>query len=853
MMSDNSNDLPAEGRLNRKIRLARYALFWESLWPALWPLTGVAGLFLCAVLFDVFPQLAPWLHLTVLAGFAAAFVLALRHAARTVVFPDHQAGRRRVEVASKLDHRPLTAVQDSLPRGTENGANEALWRLHQQRMAEMLRTVRAGTPKATLSGRDPLALRAGLLLALFVAVIAGWDDAPDRMKRAFLPQFVTATEESTVAMDIWIAPPEYTGLPPIFPARAPEAPPGPTESDQSGGAQEVSKPIQPALEIPAGSQVTAQVQGAKSATLLFQPFRDESPEQVPSDATEKAAPAESATERHPLEAVDGLNSRIVMKPEKSGTLIIEADGARLGEWKLQLKPDTPPAISFADKPVATAQATLRVGFAASDDYGIREAHFEVRRTYEKGTVIGKEKIRLPLPLPSRDARLASEAAFFDLSPHKWAGKPVVVQLVAKDVLGQDGMSKQLRIRLPERQFTHPVARAIIEQRRHLLSESPSREQVIIGLRTIASLPQNFREDVVIYMALTSASSRLIYERDDTAIDPVASLLWDTALRLEDGRVSVAEREMRRIQQELMRALAEGASQEKLDRLMRELQAAIARYMQALAEQMRRNPQSVKEVEFDPKTMRMMQQGDIQRMMQQIQNLMRSGARQAAREMLARLQQMLSNMRSMQVMRMRGGQMGRQGSALRKLRDLIRRQQNLMNRTFQFGRPGGNPQGQMPSPADQQALRDLLNQLRGQMPGRGQGNGPGQFLDRAGQAMQRAIDALSGDRPNDAVSQQGRALQQMRRAGQSILQQLREQFSRQSGIRNPRNQRATPLRDPLGRDIDEDEGFDDGEINIDHPSALKRTREILDELRKRSGERFRPRLELDYIDRLLDRF
>jgi hypothetical protein len=40
-----------------------------------------------------------------------------------------------------------------------------------------------------------------------------------------------------------------------------------------------------------------------------------------------------------------------------------------------------------------------------------------------------------------------------------------------------------------------------------------------------------------------------------------------------------------------------------------------------------------------------------------------------------------------------------------------------------------------------------------------------------------------------------------------------------------------------------------------PDAIdaQRAREILDELRKRSGQNLRPQDELDYIDRLLKRF
>jgi Flp pilus assembly CpaE family ATPase len=43
------------------------------------------------------------------------------------------------------------------------------------------------------------------------------------------------------------------------------------------------------------------------------------------------------------------------------------------------------------------------------------------------------------------------------------------------------------------------------------------------------------------------------------------------------------------------------------------------------------------------------------------------------------------------------------------------------------------------------------------------------------------------------------------------------------------------------------------VQIPDEMELRRTREIVDELRRRRGERERPPLELDYLDRLLDQF
>jgi hypothetical protein len=43
------------------------------------------------------------------------------------------------------------------------------------------------------------------------------------------------------------------------------------------------------------------------------------------------------------------------------------------------------------------------------------------------------------------------------------------------------------------------------------------------------------------------------------------------------------------------------------------------------------------------------------------------------------------------------------------------------------------------------------------------------------------------------------------------------------------------------------------VQIPDEMELRRAREILNELRRRRGQRSRPPLELDYIDRLLQQF
>ena len=71
---------------------------------------------------------------------------------------------------------------------------------------------------------------------------------------------------------------------------------------------------------------------------------------------------------------------------------------------------------------------------------------------------------------------------------------------------------------------------------------------------------------------------------EEALEEVRDLLWDTALRLEDGNLSLAQARLRHAQQALMDALARDAPNEEIERLMDALKQAMERYLQALAEQ-----------------------------------------------------------------------------------------------------------------------------------------------------------------------------------------------------------------------------------------------------------------------------
>ncbi len=120
-------------------------------------------------------------------------------------------------------------------------------------------------------------------------------------------------------------------------------------------------------------------------------------------------------------------------------------------------------------------------------------------------------------------------------------------------------------------------------------------------------------------------------------------LWQMAVQIEDGNVSDAEQALRQAQEHLRQALERGASDDEIKKLMEELRAALDKFMQALAEEMRKNPQQLARP-LDRNTRTLTPQ-DLKSMLDRLEQLARSGNKDAARQLLEQLQQMLENLQT----------------------------------------------------------------------------------------------------------------------------------------------------------------------------------------------------------------
>jgi len=547
-------------------------------------------------------------------------------------------------------------------------------------------------------------------------------------------------------------------------------------------------------------------------------------------------------------------------------------------WRFTAIPDKPPTIALAKDPEGQARGSLQLNYKLEDDYGVVGAQARFKLLKSEGTNGQPPRAlydapEITLSLPQARTRAGVGQTLKDLTEHPWAGTDVAMTLVARDEAANEGVSAPFEFRLPERPFSKPMARALVEQRRILALDADAQANVLTALNALTLAPERFNMETNVYLGMRSIFWQLARAKTDDQLRDVVARMWDMAVNLEDGNVSDAEQALRAAEEALRQALERGASDEEIKKLTDQLRAALDKFLQALAEQLRKNPQQLARP-LDPNT-RQVRPQDLRSMIDRLEQMARSGAKDAAKRLLQELQSMLENLQMARPGQQMDGGDDDMMQALDELQDMIRKQQQLRDRTFQEGQDrrrdrqrgqqGDQQMGELQQ--NQQQLREQLKKLMEELRKKGFGQnqqqqqgqqgqrGPGDQFGEAGEAMGQAEGQLGEGDADGAVGSQGRALEALRRGAQNLAQQMQQQGMMGMGMGpgqpdrmgRPRAQQET---DPLGRPLRGRDYGDDTTVKVPGEIDVQRARRILEELRKRFGETFRPQLELDYIERLL---
>src|SRR6202165_2955828 len=719
--SEPARDADAVSRLQltQALQRAKYAIAWERSWPYLARLLSIVGLFL------VVPGAGLWLALPFVARAVALGLFVLL--ALGALFPlVRLSGRSREEGLSRLDrgsairHRPATALTDTLV--TQDPVAHALWQAQRERTLASIKRIRAGLPSPRLAIHDPWALRALVAVMMLAAYVAAGDERTLRTQAAVDGNGVLSP--ANIRVDAWVTPPLYTGKPPVI---------------LSAANKEAAMPAAGPLPVPAGSTLIVRSSGG---TL----------DVVGGGGVTEAVPAEQApkgtNERHFTIAGDG-------------TAHVRAPSGQ-PQWKFTAIPDRAPTISLAKDPERQARGSLQMSYKIEDDYGVTEAqaHFAVRPGERpKGAAEPRalfDPPHFPLGLPNARPRTGVGQTVKDLSENPYAGADVTLTLTARDEAGNEGRSEPFNMRLPERLFTKPLARALIEQRRILALDANQNSQVYAALDALMIAPELFMPEAGQYLGLYSVARQLEAARTDDAMREVVAGLWALAVTIEDGNITDVDKALRAAQEALKQALERGASDEEIKKLTENLRAALDNFMRQLAEQLRNNPQQLARP-LDPNT-RVLRQQDLNNMIERMERLSRSGDKDAAKQLLEQLQQMLENLQMAQP----GQGDGDMEQALNELSDMIRKQQQLRDKTFRqgqdsrrdrsHGKQGEQTMGDLQQ--DQQGLRDRLKKLQQELAKRGMGQPQRGQKGQRGENGQQGQEGQPGEQGEPGDGQDG---------------------------------------------------------------------------------------------------
>lgn len=888
-------------QIEQRVESTRRRLVGPALLRAAWPAVAWTAIFVLAWLSGLW-QLIP-LEARALGG--VAFWLGLATLAwfgwRRWRAPE--AAEARDLIDRSVEGRPMSAWTDRPVKPDADGY--LLWNAHRERMAALAAAAAKVDLKARYRAADPYWTRFAAPVVLLLAVVLAGPQTLNRLASGLAPDIGVLFGAQKLTVEAWVTPPEYTGRAPFL---------------LTSGER---------VETPIGSEVTMRIVSPGGApTVKVHPVRGPNSERTLRPGVDKSFEAKVVVDKAMTIAIDFWGSRATFP----FTVIV----------------DKKPTVEFVKPPTLGPGDHTEFQWKVADDYGVRKLELVARLAHPPAGAEALEETA-PAPLVSVDPKDEKGSFSQDLTRHRWAGLEVKVRLRATDAGGNIGESAEATYKLPEKLFLQPFAQSAAEIRATLLREwrpyAPVAKQdnftasagtpfpnfadyaasrlekapegvkrAVTMLDAITYEPDGFMQDPMIYMGLRSARHEIEMAQDKAEADGAEDMLWNVAMRAEYGSVADAEAALKAARNALEEALRNGASGEEIKRLMDAYKQAVENYMAAkMAEAIRDGRVTESDQQQAASGGKPLGDEELQKMLDALQDLSETGARDQARQLLSQMDKMLDRMKNMQLNIQKGGQANNQpqgpmsralNRALQETNRALNDQRDLSDQTEQAGRNGQQQKSQELAEQQRRLRERLEQQLKGGEQGQGQQGQqgqPGQQQGKNGEKGQqgqgkqgegqqfgdnganRKGDPRNGGEPGagpdgkfngqqesatsrrqleQALGAQRRAEEALRRGdfngaraaqqeAMNALSARQGELARLSDEQNP-DAKANGEKDPMGRYANGASGFGD-DTKVPTEMERQRARDILNEIRRRAGNRQLRADELDYLRRLLERF
>ncbi len=880
-------------RLLWPLRLTRLGMAAERAVRLFWPAWTILFLTIAAFAFglqDSLPLEVLW-PLTVLAALALAGFL-LRGLWR-FRWPGRDEALARLDAS--LPGRPLATLADQPAQRDGDAGTQAVWQAHRDRMAARAAAARAVDPDLQLADRDPFALRYLGATALAMALLFGsaWRGAEIAAALTGAP-VPAATAATGPQWEGWIEPPLYTGRPTLYLNKVEEA----------------------ALTIPEGSTIQLRLYGDVSVSESVSDPATPVPVAAGTEAGKPAGTATGmrsfvATRTGALE-IGGANGRrldLTVQPDADPTVTAKAQIGRKADGRMSL-----PFTAGDDYGVTGGTATITLDLAALDRrYGLtaqpeprdplvfdlplpisgkRTGFSEVLA--ENASEHPWANLPVVIALEVKDGRNQTGAAepLHLVLPGRRFFDPVAAAVIEtrRDLLWtrQNGARSLQILRaitnrpegLVRNERAYLMLRVVIDRLEAALKDftPAARDDLAKALWEVALLIEDGGLSDAL-QRMQQAQERLSEAmRNGASPEEIQKLMQDLKEATDDYLRKLAENMENSTDEPDRRAEGERQQvtgnqiQQMMDEIQKLMEQGRMAEAQELLDQLARMMENLKVTEGSGGEGMPMPggKGGQQQSMRNLQDTLK-GQQGLSDDTFQQGQQGQDRQgQNPQDPGQGQGQPGPEGQGQAQQGQPQDGQdgqapngerQEGSGSTPGQAQDGSGGQGGQPSLAErQQQLRRELDRQREGLPGAGTeaGDAARQSLDDAARAMDEAEQALRDGKTSRAIDRQAEAIQNLREGlkslGQALAQNQPQQGQPGAGEQSAEGDpdRLVP-RDPLGRTAGRTGQLGTDADMLQGQDIYRRARDLLDDIRRRAGERTRPVPELDYLRRLLDRF
>ena len=319
-----------------------------------------------------------------------------------------------------------------------------------------------------------------------------------------------------------------------------------------------------------------------------------------------------------------------------------ASAAAISTWTFTAIPDRAPTIALTKEPERQARGSLLLDYKLEDDYGVVDAQatFALKdepsdRRQAAASAVRRAGIRAGAAAGAHPQRRRRRPP--RISPSIPGPAPrSTMTLVARDEAGNEGRSEPIEFDAAgahlrqaagaraDRAAPHPRAR----RRR-------ASRCVLTALDALTIAPEQFTPETASISACARSTCDLAQRQERRrAARRGGAAVGDGGAARGRQRLARPSRRCAQAQEALRQALERGASDEEIKKLTDELRAALDKFLQALAEEMRKNPQQLARP-LDPQYAHAAASRICKSMLDRLEQLARSGDKDAARQLLDR--------------------------------------------------------------------------------------------------------------------------------------------------------------------------------------------------------------------------